>query len=242
MKAKGERNLGTTSVASPVNGEVASGFEEVREEFERNFAERGELGAACAVYHQGEKVVDLWGGYRDVRRRKPWEEDTLVLVYSTTKGLSGMAMAVAHSRGLLDHDERVATYWPEFAQNGKENVTVRQLLSHQAGLSAMDRPLELETIADRDALAAAIARQRPAWEPGTRHGYHGISLGWYEGELIRRVDPERRSIGEFFRDEIAGPLDLEFYIVQLQNRFRVVSYSNSHEISNLRTQALKERA
>lgn len=212
MKTRGEQDLGTAAGTSPVQGEVGPGFEGVRDEFERNFAERGELGAACAVYHEGEKVVDLWGGYRDLERQEPWEQDTLVLVYSTTKGLAGMAMAVAHSRGLLDHDERVAAYWPEFAQNGKEAVTVRQLLSHQAGLSAMDRPLGLETIADRDALAAAIAWQRPAWEPGTRHGYHGISLGWYEGELIRRVDPKRRSIGGFFRDEIAAPLGLEFYI------------------------------
>jgi len=157
-------------------------------------------------------VVDLWGGYRDVERREPWQEDTLVLVYSATKGVSGMAMAVAHSRGLFHHEERVAAYWPEFAQNGKEDVTVRQLLSHQAGLSAMDGPLDLETIADRDALADVISRQRPAWKPGTRHGYHGISLGWYEGELIRRVDPKHRSIGEFFRDEVAAPLGLEFYI------------------------------
>ena len=110
MKTGGERNLGTAAAASPVHGEVAPGFEGVREEFERNFAERGELGAACAVYHEGEKVVDLWGGYRDLERREPWEQDTLVLVYSTTKGLAGMAIAVARSQGLLDHDERVAAY------------------------------------------------------------------------------------------------------------------------------------
>src|SRR5215217_8621270 len=200
------------AVASAVNGEVAPGFESVGEEFERNFAERGELGAACAIYHEGEKVVDLWGGYSDVGRREHWQEDTLVLVYSATKGLAGMAMAVAHSRGLLDHDERVAAYWPEFAQNGKQDVTVRQLLSHQAGLSAMDRPLDLATIADRDALAGVISRQKPAWEPGMRHGYHGISLGWYEGELIRRIDPKLRSIGRFFQEEIAEPLGAEFYI------------------------------
>ena len=205
MKASGR-------AASPLHGEVAPGFERVGQEFERNFAGRGELGAACAVYHDGEKVVDLWGGYRDVERNEPWEEDTLVLVYSTTKGLSGMAMAVAHSRGLIDPGEKVASYWPEFAQNGKENVTVKQLLSHQAGLSALDKPLTLATISDHEALAAAIARQKPAWEPGTRHGYHGISLGWYEGELIRRVDLQRRSIGEFFQDEVAKPLGLEFYV------------------------------
>ena len=197
---------------TPVRGEVAPGFEEVEAEFRRNFAERGELGAACAVYHEGEKVVDLWGGFRDLKRREPWREDTLVLVYSTTKGISGLAMAVAHSRGLFDHDEKVATYWPEFAQNGKEGITIRQLLSHQAGLSALDRRLSLKEIADPDALAGIVAGQKPAWEPGAQHGYHGISLGWYEGELIRRVDPQHRSLGRFFRDEVAGPLGLEFYV------------------------------
>ena len=197
---------------APIGGTVAQGFEEVEVVFRENFRERDELGAACAVYREGEKVVDLWGGYRDLARGLPWQEDTLVMVYSTTKGLAGMAVAVAHSRGLLSYDETVATYWPEFARRGKENITVRQLLSHQAGLSGLDRPLNLATIADRDALAATIAGQEPAWEPGTRHGYHGISLGWYEGELIRRVDPDHRSLGRFFEEEIAEPLGLEFYI------------------------------
>jgi CubicO group peptidase (beta-lactamase class C family) len=195
-----------------VQGMVAPGFEAVREEFQRNFAQRGELGAACAVYRQGQCVVDLWGGIRNQDTGEPWEKDTLVLVFSSTKGLSSMGVAVAHSQGLFDYDERVATYWPEFAQNGKANVTVRQLLSHQAGVCAIDEPLSLETLADPDKVAAAIAKQKPAWEPGTRHGYHGISLGWYESELVRRVDPQHRTIGKFFQDEVARPLDVEFYI------------------------------
>jgi len=197
---------------APIHGSVAPGFEEVEAEFRRNFREQDELGAACAVYHGGEKVVDLWGGYRDLERSEPWQEDTLVLVYSTTKGLAGMTVAVAHSRGLLDYDERVSSYWPEFTQGGKENITVGQLLSHQAGLSGLDKPLNLQTIAEPDSLAATIARQKPAWEPGTRHGYHDISLGWYEGELIRRVATRHRSLGQFFHEEIAQPLGLEFYI------------------------------
>ena len=123
-----------------------------------------------------------------------------------------MTVAVAHSRGLLDYDERVSSYWPEFTQGGKENITVGQLLSHQAGLSGLDKPLNLQTIAEPDSLAATIARQKPAWEPGTRHGYHDISLGWYEGELIRRVATRHRSLGQFFHEEIAQPLGLEFYI------------------------------
>lgn len=195
-----------------IRGEVAAGFEEVEAEFRKNFAERGELGAACAIYHGGEKVVDLWGGYRNYETRAPWEEDTLVLVYSTTKGISAMVMAVAHSRGLIDYDERVATYWPEFTQANKENITVRQLLAHQAGLCAIDEPLDLGKMADHEVLAEILARQKPAWAPGTRHGYHYLSLGWCQSELVRRVDPEHRSLGHFFQEEIAKPLGLEFYI------------------------------
>jgi CubicO group peptidase (beta-lactamase class C family) len=163
------------------------------------------------VYHRGEKVVDLWGGRRDARSAEPWREDTLVLVYSTSKGLAAMAIALAHSRGLIDLDATVASYWPEFAENGKENVTVRQVLSHQAGLCAVDERLDAETLSDLDAVAAAAARQAPAWEPGTRHGYAPFAIGWYESELIRRVDPQGRSLGRFFAEEIAEPLGLEFY-------------------------------
>src|SRR5919199_472754 len=200
-----------SGAATVIQGSVVPGFEPVREEFEANFARRREVGAAVAAYREGEKVVDLWGGLSDRSRGTPWREDTLVLVYSTSKGLSAMTIALAHSRGLLDFEERVATYWPEFAENGKHEITVRQLLGHEAGLPVVDEPLDAEKLADFDGLAAAIARQRPAWEPGTRHGYHGVSLGWYEGELIRRVDPKRRTLGRFFAEEIARPLGLEFY-------------------------------
>jgi CubicO group peptidase (beta-lactamase class C family) len=192
-------------------GFVAQGFEDVRAELERNFAERGELGAACAAYVRGEKVVDLWGGLRDARDGAPWEEDTIVLVYSTSKGLAAMTLALAHSRGWLDYDEYVAAYWPEFAQAGKAGVTVRQLLGHEAGLPVIDEPLDAEILKDFDRLADALARQRPLWEPGTRHGYHGVSLGWYMGELVRRVDPDERTLGRFFAEEIAEPLGLDVH-------------------------------
>jgi CubicO group peptidase (beta-lactamase class C family) len=195
-----------------IGGSVAPGFEDVREEFRRNFADRRELGAAVAAYVDGEKVVDLWGGYRDARRQERWEEDTLVLVYSTSKGMSAIAVALAHSRGLLDYDATVASYWPEFAQHGKDAITVRQLLSHQAGLSGLDVLLDARKLADLDAVADALARQKPAWKPGTRQGYHALTIGWYESELIRRVDPQRRSLGRFFAEEVAAPLGLEFYI------------------------------
>ena len=187
---------------SLVKGDVDEGFGQVAEVFRANFTDRHEIGAACAVYREGKKVVDLWGGYRNGITKAPWEENTIVPVASTTKGMAAMAVAVAHSRGLIDFDERVAAYWPEFAAAGKEQVTVRQLLSHQAGLCAIDTPLELSDLADLDRMAAVLASQAPAWPPGTRQGYHGISLGWYEGELIRRVDPQERSLGRFFAEEI----------------------------------------
>jgi CubicO group peptidase (beta-lactamase class C family) len=197
---------------SMIHGSVAPGFEKVRDAFVKNFSERQELGAACAAYLQGEKVVDLWGGYRNGKTRQPWLEDTLVLVFSTTKGISGLACAIAHSRGYFDYDEPVSTYWPEFAQGGKEDITVRQLLSHQAGLCAIDEPMDLETLADPDRVAATIAKQKPAWEPCARHGYHALTLGWYESELVRRTDPQHRTMGKFLQDEVASPLGLEIYI------------------------------
>ena len=194
-----------------VGGQVAPGFQEVREEFERNFTERGERGAAVAVYHHGRKVVDLWGGERN-RAHDAWEKNTLVPVYYTTKGIAALTLAMAHSRGWLDYDARVASYWPEFAQNGKEAITVRQLLSHEAGLVLLDETIDYATVADLDALAKVLARQRPRWEPGSRHGYHLSTLGFYMNELFRRVDPEHRSIGRFLQDEITQPLGAEFYI------------------------------
>jgi CubicO group peptidase (beta-lactamase class C family) len=204
--------FGAIADESLVHGEVAQGFEEVERKFKENFARRRELGAACAVYHKGEKVVDLWGGYRDFESRAPWEEDTLVLVYSTTKGVAAMTLAVAHSRGLLDYDEKVAAYWPEFAQEGKEDITVRQLLAHQAGVCVVDQPLDLDILRDHEALAEILARQKTLWEAGAKHGYHHFCLGLYQSEIMRRVDPQHRSLGRFFQEEIAEPLGLEFYI------------------------------
>jgi CubicO group peptidase (beta-lactamase class C family) len=195
-----------------VEGHVSRGFEAVREAFADNLARRGELGGACCAYYRGEKVVDLWGGIRNKETGEPWEQDTMVLVWSASKGLSAMPLAIAHSRGWLDYEERVATYWPEFAQQGKGTITVRQLLAHQAGLFAFDEPVDPSVVADLDRLAIVLARQKPAWEPGTRQAYHAISLGFYEGELMRRVDPRHRSLGQFFQDEIATPLALDVYI------------------------------
>lgn len=207
------RATGTTRIAnSIVRGEVAPGFDQVETEFQRNFTERGELGAACAIFHDGRKVVDLWGGCRDEKMKAPWEEDTLTQVFSMTKGMAALAIAVAHSRGLLDYDERIAAYWPEFAQQGKESITLRQLLDHQAGLSAIDEPLDMETLTNHEDLDAILARQKPAWAPGTKHGYHMWTQGWYLSALMRRADAQHRSLGQFFQAEIAQPLGVEFYI------------------------------
>jgi CubicO group peptidase (beta-lactamase class C family) len=195
-----------------VAGHVKPGFESVREAFAGNFARRRELGGACCAYRRGEKVVDLWGGIRNKQTSEPWAQDTMVIVYSATKGLAAMTLAIAHSRGWLDYEQRVSAYWPEFAQQGKERITIRQLLAHQAGLFAFDEPVDRGIVADLDRLAAVLARQKPAWEPGTRQAYHAITLGYYESELLRRVDPQHRSLGQFFQDEIASPLGLDAYI------------------------------
>ncbi|NHJ38789.1 MAG: beta-lactamase family protein [Asgard group archaeon] len=195
-----------------ISGFAKQGFEAVQEVFIKNFKQNKELGAACCIYYQGEKVVDLWGGIRNKSTGEPWEKDTMTIVYSSTKGLAGLVMALAHSRGLIDYDERVSTYWPEFAQQGKEKITVRQLLSHQAGLYALDEKLDTKLVADLDQLAVVLARQKPVWEAGMRQAYHAITLGFYENEILRRVDPKHRSIGQFFQEEIATPLNLDFYI------------------------------
>ena len=200
------------AAAPMVEGYVSRGFEPVREAFAENFTYRHELGGACCAYRWGEKVVDLWGGLRHKETSEPWEWDTMVIVYSATKGLAAMALAVAHSRGWLDYEESVSRYWPEFAQEGKEAITIRQLLAHQAGLFALDQPIDRSLVADLDRLADVLARQKPVWEPGTRQGYHAITLGFYEAEILRRIDPHHRSLGQFFQDEIASPLGLDVYI------------------------------
>ena len=200
------------AVAHILEGHVSRGFDAVLHAFEENFDRRGDLGGACAVYYRGEKVVDLWGGLRNKTTGDPWERDTMVVVHSATKGLAAMTLALAHSRGWLDYEQRVAAYWPEFAQHGKEDVTVRQLLAHQAGLFAFDEPVDRQTVMDLDRLAAVMARQQPAWPPGTRQAYHALTLGFFEGELMRRLDPAHRTLGQFFADEIARPLGEDVYL------------------------------
>lgn len=201
----------TTSDRS-IQGHVSRGFEAVHGAFTENFVRRGELGGACCAFVRGEKVVDLWGGVRNKQTGEEWEQDTMVVVHSATKGLAAMTLAIAHSRGWLDYEQPVCTYWPEFGQQGKEKITVRQLLAHQAGLFAINEPVDRSVVADLDRLAVVLARQKPAWETGTRQAYHALTLGFYEGELLRRVDPQHRSLGQFFQDEIASRLGEDVYI------------------------------
>ncbi|NEA10169.1 beta-lactamase family protein [Streptomyces sp. SID10692] len=193
-----------------INGEVAAGFEPVREAFAANFARREDIGAAVCVYQDGRPVVDLWAGVADPDTGRPWERDTLQLVYSATKGVTATAAHLLAQRGALDLDAPVAEYWPEFAANGKVEIPVRWLLSHQAGLVALDEPVPLGEALAWHPMTAALAAQCPQWIPGTAHGYHGRTWGWLVGEVIRRVSG--RTPGCFFAEEIARPLGLDFFI------------------------------
>jgi CubicO group peptidase (beta-lactamase class C family) len=195
-------------------GTVAPGFEPVRDVFEDNFRTRDDVGAAVSAYVDGEKVVDLWGG--EARPGRPWQEDTLALSFSVGKGIVAFVAQLLAERGQLDVDAAVAEYWPEFAQNGKEAVTVRQVLTHTAGVPSwpeywntvsLDRPA---SYLDLGAIAAALAAAPLTWEPGTRFGYHSTTYGWLMGEIVRRITG--KTLGAFFHEEVAVPLGLDMYV------------------------------
>ncbi|OHE64031.1 MAG: hypothetical protein A2413_00760 [Treponema sp. RIFOXYC1_FULL_61_9] len=192
-----------------VQGWTADGYEELRTEFEKNLRSRGELGGAFAAYVDGQKVVDLWGGWADPKRTRPWNEDTSVVVFSATKGVGALVLAHLHSRGLFDYDAKVSEYWPEFAVKGKSDVTVRQLLSHQAGIVLTAEPLNPK---DLDGLARILADTEPMWTPGDYHGYHAGTIGFAMQVLVNRLDPKHRSINRYLQEEIAGPLGADFTI------------------------------
>jgi CubicO group peptidase (beta-lactamase class C family) len=191
-------------------GWTAPGFEGVRDAFVRNFDEGNEVGAAFSAYHRGQKVVDLWGGIADEHTGRPWEEDSIVLVYSTTKGLTAVCANKLAQEGKLDVDAPVAEYWPEFAQAGKQDVPVSYLLSHQVGLPDIDGAMSLEDALAWEPVVEALGRCAPLWEPGSQHGYHATTYGWLVGEVIRRISG--RSVGAYFRDEVAAPLGLDAWI------------------------------
>jgi CubicO group peptidase (beta-lactamase class C family) len=214
-----------------ISGWVAPEFEAVREAFQVNFDEGSEVGAAFAAYHRGNKVVDLWGGVADTRTGRSWDEDALVLVYSTTKGITAMCANRLAQQGAIDMEAPVVTYWPEFAQAGKEEVTVADLLSHRAGLAWTDGSLSFEEALAWDPVIEALERQAPSWPPGTAHGYHATTYGWLVGEVVRRVSG--RSLGTYLREEIAGPLGADFFVglpASEQHRLaRLVSFLESLE-------------
>lgn len=206
-----------------IHGTVAPGFEGVRDAFEANFTRDpdpmlsmlgdtgpAEVGAAVSVYHRGEKVVDLWGGEADRRTHRPYDGDTLQLVFSTTKGVVAICANLLAQRGELDLDAPVTRYWPEFGAAGKSEVPVRWLLSHRVGLPWIDGEMTLEQALDWDGVVDALAAAPPVWEPGSQHGYHATTYGWLVGEVIRRVSG--RSVGEFVQAELSGPLGLDLWI------------------------------
>ena len=193
-----------------INGWHEARFGAVKDAFVANFEHHGDVGASCAVVKGGEVVVDLWGGHLDEARTQPWQPDTLVNVWSTTKTMSCLSLLVLASRGLVDVDAPVERYWPEFGANGKGGVLVRHLLSHTAGLPGWEARLEPEDIYDWDKVCALLAEQAPWWEPGWKSGYHAVSQGNLVGEVVRRVDG--RSVGRFFAEEIAGPMGADFHI------------------------------
>ncbi len=197
-------------ISSTINGTVKDGFEPISEAFAKNFAEHGDIGASFCVYQDGEKVVDLWGGSMDEGHTKPWQESTLVNMWSTTKGMMALCIARLNDQGLLDYRRKVAEYWPEFAVNGKEDITVAQLFSHQAGLCGTIEPVSEEVLLNSDALAEVLAAQPSSWPAGSRSGYHALSIGPLGDALVKRVTG--KSVGEYFRDEIAVPLGIDFHI------------------------------
>jgi CubicO group peptidase (beta-lactamase class C family) len=197
-------------VRMTTSGSCDDRFAAVRAAFEANFAERGEVGASVCVTHNGETVVDMWGGLADSVYGRPWEPDTIGVVWSCTKGAVALCAHILVARGLLSLDAPVAEYWPEFAKSGKEDITLRVVLSHQAGLAALREPIPDNGYCDWDLIVDRLAQQEPLWPPGTRHGYHALTFGHLVGEVVRRVDG--RSVGAFFRDEVAAPLDLDLWI------------------------------
>jgi CubicO group peptidase (beta-lactamase class C family) len=193
-----------------LSGTYHPAFRRVRDEFVRNFAERGEVGASVCVELSGARVVDLWGGTADTVSGEPWREDTLVHVWSCTKGATALCAHILASRGQLDLDVPVSAYWPEFAQNGKEGVTVAMLLSHQAGIPALRDPVPFGAFYDTAYMTERLAAEAPFWQPGTRHGYHAFTFGFCVGELVRRISG--KSLHDFFEDEVRGPLGLDYWM------------------------------
>ncbi len=204
-----------------VNGYCDDRFIEARKIFEKSLEDGFELGGAICLEVKGEKVLDLWGGHKDQDRTEAWEENTIVNVYSTTKGIAAICLLQLIEKGLIDIEKPVSNYWPEFSQNGKEDIPVKYLFCHKSGLCGVKEPLEAGAFSDWDLICNQLAKQEPLWEPGSAHGYHAITYGHLVGELLKRVDG--RTIGTYFKEEIAEPLDLDFWIGLPDSEFDRVS-------------------
>jgi len=200
----------TSSNATNIQGFCDDRFKEIHAEFIANFHSRDEIGASLAIYLDGKLMVDLWGGVADNASGRPWEEDTMAVVFSATKGMAATCMHMLAERGQLDFNAPVAAYWPEFAANGKETITVAMALSHQAGVPLYQADLPVGVFNGFDLLAERLAAEAPVWEPGTTHGYHAVTIGVIEGELVRRITG--KTIGTFLRDEVAKPLGADIWI------------------------------
>jgi CubicO group peptidase (beta-lactamase class C family) len=198
------------NVRAEIHGAADHGYSNVARAFADNFARHDELGAAVVIYVDGKKVVDLWGGIADQRAGRPWTLDTPAVVFSVTKGVLAICAYRLQGQGRLDLDAPVARYWPEFGAGGKSDITVRMLLTHQAGLSALDGDLTREEALSWDPVIRAIERQRPLWPPGSGYSYHTMTYGWLIGEVIRRITGS--TPGAFLRTEICGPMGLDFWI------------------------------
>jgi CubicO group peptidase (beta-lactamase class C family) len=202
--------MGNLQDNTPLDGWVETEFEALLDAFAANFDERGEVGAALCVYREGRCVADLWGGVADVATGRRWSDDTIVPLFSSTKGATAVCANLAIERGLLHPDSVVADYWPEFAASRKASVTVRQVLSHQAGLPLVEGNFSLDEVLSWQPIVQQLAAQPPLWEPGTRHGYHMRTFGWLVGELLQRVTGV--TVGSFLREQIASPLGLDIFI------------------------------
>jgi len=192
-----------------IHGECDPQFSKVRETFEKLYQEDREIGSCFAVYKDGNPLVDLWGGFQDKDKTKPWQKDNLVTVYSTTKGVAAFCIALAMEKGLLKYEEKVSTYWPEFANNGKENITVGMLMSHQAGICSPETR-NVDDYYNQNLMSKKLAGMTPIWEPGTASGYHSMTFGWLTSELILRVTG--KSLGTFFREEVGDQHEIDFFI------------------------------
>ncbi len=206
-----------------VHGTCEARFEAVRRTLADQLESGADLGASVAVLLHGEPVVDIWGGWADAEKTRPWERDTITNVWSTTKTMTFLVALMLHDRGQLDFHAPVATYWPEFAANGKASIEVRHVMGHTAGLSGWDEPITPEDLADWEKCTAALAAQAPWWEPGTASGYHALTQGYLIGEIVRRITGD--SIGTFFAREVAKPLEADFFIG--------LPASEDHRVSNV---------